>query len=85
VLWLADNYLTSITGISRLTRLQQLNLARNDISMIGSSLSANTLLTSINLADNHISNFQVRLQPAAAAHDAAEGQQHPPALPSADC
>lgn len=68
VLWLADNYLTSISGISQLTQLQQLNVARNDISMISSSLSANTALTSIILADNRISSFQVRVQPRHAVH-----------------
>jgi Leucine-rich repeat (LRR) protein len=58
VLWLADNYISSLTGISALQQLQQLNLARNDISSIGSSLLSHTALTSLNLADNKISNFQ---------------------------
>lgn len=38
VLWLGDNYLTAIEDISTLTRLRDLNLARNDISVIGDSL-----------------------------------------------
>lgn len=59
VLWLADNYISSITGISHLSNLQQLNLARNDIALIGSSLQQSTRLTSLNLADNHISCLQV--------------------------
>jgi Leucine-rich repeat (LRR) protein len=60
VLWLADNYISSLSGLSALQQLQQLNLARNDISSIGSSLLSHTMLTSLNLADNKISNFQVR-------------------------
>lgn len=59
VLWLADNYISSLSGISALQQLQQLNLARNDIGSIGSSLLSHTALTSLNLADNKISNFQV--------------------------
>lgn len=59
VLWLADNYISGITGISHLPNLQQLNLARNDIALIGSSLQQSTRLTSLNLADNQISCMQV--------------------------
>jgi Leucine-rich repeat (LRR) protein len=60
VLWLADNYISSIQGISQLTSLQQLNLARNDVALIGSSLQQNSGLTSLNMADNQISSLQVR-------------------------
>lgn len=60
VLWLADNYISSIQGVSRLTNLQQLDLARNDIALIGSSLQQSSGLTSLNLADNQISSLQVR-------------------------
>ncbi len=35
MLWLSDNYLTSIEDVNTLTRLRDLNLARNDISAIG--------------------------------------------------
>ena len=60
VLWLADNYISSISGLDQLGRLQELNLARNDIAQIGSSLLAvSSQLTSLNLADNHISSLQV--------------------------
>lgn len=61
VLWLADNYISSITGISQLVKLQQLNLARNDVSLLGSSLQHNSSLTSLNLADNQLSSLQVGL------------------------
>lgn len=59
VLWLADNYITSLSGLGSPQQLQQLNLARNDISTIGSSLLTHTALTSLSLADNKISSFQV--------------------------
>lgn len=59
VLWLADNYISFISGLSNLVRLKQLNLARNDITSIGSTLLPNTALTSLNLADNKLSSFQV--------------------------
>jgi Leucine-rich repeat (LRR) protein len=68
VLWLADNYISSLSGISALQQLQQLNLARNDISSIGSSLLSHTALTSLNLADNKISNFQVSKCPEQCPH-----------------
>jgi hypothetical protein len=61
VLWLADNYVSSLTGIEQLAELQELNLARNDIGRIGSSLLPSSRLTSLNLADNQISSLQVRL------------------------
>lgn len=58
VLWLADNYISSITGITQLSTLRELNLARNDIAVIGSNLQLSSL-TSLNLADNTISSMQV--------------------------
>jgi hypothetical protein len=61
VLWLADNYISSITGLSQLAGLWQLNLARNDITVVGNSLQQNTDLTSLNLADNRINSMRVRL------------------------
>jgi Leucine-rich repeat (LRR) protein len=65
VLWLADNYISSLSGLSALQQLQQLNLARNEISSVGSSLLSHTALTSLNLADNKISNFQVQARSSA--------------------
>lgn len=62
VLWLADNYISSIAGIDQLAGLQQLNLARNDIAQIGSSLLPSSRLTSLDLADNQISSLQVGLR-----------------------
>jgi Leucine-rich repeat (LRR) protein len=61
VLWLADNYVSSLTGIEQLGDLQELNVARNDITQIGTSLLPSSRLTSLNLADNQISSLQVRL------------------------
>lgn len=70
MLWLADNFITAISGLTSLAALQQLNLACNDISAIGSSLAANTALTCLNLAANSVSRFEVcqlrRLQQQAA-------------------
>jgi Leucine-rich repeat (LRR) protein len=60
VLWLADNYISSISGLASLSQLQQLHLARNYVADIGASLGSCTALTSLNLAHNHISNLQVR-------------------------
>ncbi len=59
VLWLADNYISDIGGLSTLVGLKQLNLARNDIQSIGSGLDSSTGLTYLNLAGNRIDNFQV--------------------------
>lgn len=59
VLWLADNYIRSLSGLSKLGQLRQLNMACNDISSIGTALLANTALNSLNLADNKVSSFQV--------------------------
>jgi Leucine-rich repeat (LRR) protein len=59
-LWLSDNYLTSVEGLAALVNLQELNLARNDISFIGHHLDQNTQLQRLNLSDNKISNFRVR-------------------------
>jgi Leucine-rich repeat (LRR) protein len=59
VLWLADNYISSITAISQLCNLRELNLARNDIAVMGSNFQLSSRLTSLNLADNNISSLQV--------------------------
>lgn len=67
VLWLADNYISSIAGLSQLVGLKQLNLARNGITVVGNSLQQNTGLTSLNLADNRISSMRVRLDMESAA------------------
>lgn len=44
VLWLADNNIVSIEGLDRMSRLRDLNLARNDIVHVGDALSKNTAL-----------------------------------------
>ncbi len=59
VLWLSDNYISTISDLGTLTRLRDLNLARNDIAVIGDSLLANTALETLNLADNAIGSFKV--------------------------
>lgn len=64
VLWLADNYISSIAGLSQLTGLHQLNLARNDITVVGNSLQQNTGLSSLNLADNRVCSMRVSLEVA---------------------
>ena len=57
-LWLADNQVSCIEGLSTLVNLQELNLARNKIDCIGTSLLPNVLLTNLNLADNQIGSFK---------------------------
>ena len=59
VLWLADNNISCLEGLSTLGRLRELNLARNDILVIGDCLSNNTSLEVLNLADNCIGSFKV--------------------------
>lgn len=44
MLWLADNQISSLQGLSSLPRLRELNLARNDVSTLGTALAANTAL-----------------------------------------
>jgi protein phosphatase 1 regulatory subunit 7 len=58
VLHLADNYISVVEGVSRLTRLRELNLARNDIAHVGDALAANTALQVLNLSDNRIGSFK---------------------------
>lgn len=59
VLWLADNCIASLNGLSTLGRLRELNVARNDILYINDCLSENTSLEVLNLADNCIGSFKV--------------------------
>ena len=58
VLWLADNQISCITGVSHLTGLTELNLARNSIEILGNTLEANTAVQSLNLADNRLGSFK---------------------------
>lgn len=58
VLWLADNKISLITGLSQLTSLSELNLARNMIEVVGNSLVANKAVQSLNLADNRLGSFK---------------------------
>ena len=44
VLWLADNNIVNIEGLDRMSRLRDLNLARNDIVHVGDALSKNMAL-----------------------------------------
>ena len=57
MLWLCDNEITVVDNLQALFNLEELNLARNAITHVGDSLLANTCLTSINLSDNLIANF----------------------------
>lgn len=59
VLWLADNYIGAIEGVTHLKKLRELHLARNDIDSIPEDVAMLSALTSLNLADNKISGFQV--------------------------
>lgn len=59
MLWVPDNYISSLAGLSQVVSLQQLNLARNDITIVGRNLQHNSSLTSLNLSDNRISSLQV--------------------------
>ncbi|KAA6416898.1 MAG: Leucine-rich repeat-containing 9, partial [Trebouxia sp. A1-2] len=58
VLWLADNQISYIAGLSQLTALQELNLARNLIEVVSDTLGANTALHTLNLADNRLGSFK---------------------------
>lgn len=58
VLWLADNNIHDITGLSHLTSLLELNLARNMIEVVGDALEANQALQSLNFADNRLGSFK---------------------------
>ncbi len=58
VLWLADNQISCIAGLSQLTALQELNLARNLIEVVSDTLGANTALHTLNLADNRLGSFK---------------------------
>ncbi len=69
MLWLADNQISCIAGLSHLTALQELNLARNLIEVVGNTLEANTAVQVLNLADNSLGSFkQVRLSVLALPH-----------------
>ena len=68
VLWLADNQVSRLTGLSHLVNLTELNLARNRIEVLGNTLEANTAVQSLNLADNRLGSFkQVTLSPSCCA------------------
>ena len=58
VLWLADNQISCIAGLSHLTGLQELNLARNLIEVVSDQLEGNTALQTLNLADNRLGSFK---------------------------
>lgn len=58
VLWLSDNYISRLEGLDTLGKLRELQLARNDIETVGSVLSWNSEITSLNLADNPITSFK---------------------------
>lgn len=58
VVWLADNQISHIAGLSYLTTLSELNLASNLIEVVGSTLVANTALRVLNLADNRLGSFK---------------------------
>ena len=59
MLWLADNRIGRVEGLSQLGRLRHLHLARNDIRSLGGKLAALSCLQMLNLADNPICHFQV--------------------------
>jgi hypothetical protein len=59
VLWLADNRIRRLQGLSHLGRLRHLHLARNDVRVVGGALAALTGLQMLNLADNPVCHFQV--------------------------
>ena len=58
MLWLADNQISCIAGLSQLTALQELNLARNLIEVVADTLEANTAIQTLNLADNRLGSFK---------------------------
>jgi len=58
VLWLADNQISYIAGLSHLTALHELNLARNLIEVVSDTLEANTALHTLNLADTRLGSFK---------------------------
>ena len=58
VLWLGDNQISCISGLAQLTALQELNLARNQIEVVGNALDVNGGLHTLNLADNRIGSFK---------------------------
>ena len=57
-LWLDCNQIDAITSISNLERLEQLNLAGNNIEQISIGLDDLVSLSTINLAANRIGNFK---------------------------
>ena len=65
VLWLADNRISSTTGLAHLTALSELNLASNQIEVVNDTLESNSALQSLNLANNCLGSFkQVQLNMA---------------------
>lgn len=58
VLWLGDNQISCISGLAQLTALQELNLARNQVEVVGNALDVNVSLHTLNLADNRIGSFK---------------------------
>lgn len=60
VLSLADNYLEGLSGLSTLTRLRELNAARNKLMALGPEVPRLTSLETLNVADNYIGSFKVR-------------------------
>lgn len=63
VLWLTDNCITTLEGLSHLPVLRELQLARNHLCTLEDVLAANTRLEILNLADNAIGTFKVGATP----------------------
>jgi Leucine-rich repeat (LRR) protein len=57
-LWLDSNHIDTVTGLQTLERLENLNLASNNIEQIGIGLDGLVSLSMINLAANKIGNFK---------------------------
>ncbi|OQR81027.1 hypothetical protein ACHHYP_16851 [Achlya hypogyna] len=57
-LWLNDNKIDTITGLEQCAHLRVLWIAKNNLNALDGGLSGCIALTEINLAANHLSNFQ---------------------------
>lgn len=57
-LWVCDNNVTSLHGLESLVSLKELWACRNHIQHLGNTLSKNTDLQELNLADNGIGCFK---------------------------
>ena len=57
-LWLDENRIEHIDGISNLAQLVELNLAKNNIECIGIGLDGLVSLKELNLSANRIGNFK---------------------------